>query len=96
MTAQANQFIGCDKPFDEAKAVLFGAPYDSTTSFRPGTYAELEYASVAEDVVATANDARMRELHAEVVVAQVRMCVEMDYVQVRVALRDGADAAERD
>ena len=37
MTAQANQFIGCDKPFDEAKVVLFGAPYDSTTSFRPGT-----------------------------------------------------------
>ena len=37
MTAQLSQFIGCDKPFDEAKVVLFGAPYDSTTSFRPGT-----------------------------------------------------------
>lgn len=37
MKAQANQFIGCDKDFDEAKVVLFGAPYDSTTSFRPGT-----------------------------------------------------------
>jgi len=30
-------FIGADKTFEEAKAVLFGAPYDSTTSFRPGT-----------------------------------------------------------
>ena len=37
MKAQTNQFIGCDRPFDEADVVLFGAPYDSTTSFRPGT-----------------------------------------------------------
>ena len=37
MRAQLSQFIGCDKPFDAAKVVLFGAPYDSTTSFRPGT-----------------------------------------------------------
>lgn len=37
MKAVANQFIGCDKTFEEAKVVLFGAPYDSTTSFRPGT-----------------------------------------------------------
>lgn len=37
MNAQPNQFIGCDSPFDAASVVLFGAPYDSTTSFRPGT-----------------------------------------------------------
>ena len=37
MEAQRNQFIGCDKSFKEAKVVMFGAPYDSTTSFRPGT-----------------------------------------------------------
>ena len=30
-------FIGADKSFDDADVVLFGAPYDSTTSFRPGT-----------------------------------------------------------
>lgn len=29
-------FIGCDSDYDEAKLVLFGAPFDSTTSFRPG------------------------------------------------------------
>lgn len=29
-------FIGCDAEYGEAKIVLFGAPFDSTTSFRPG------------------------------------------------------------
>ena len=37
MEAQKNQFVGCDKDYAEADTVLFGAPYDSTTSFRPGT-----------------------------------------------------------
>lgn len=30
-------FLGCDKNFEDAKIVLFGAPFDSTTSYRPGT-----------------------------------------------------------
>lgn len=30
-------FLGCDNEYDESKIVLFGAPFDSTTSFRPGT-----------------------------------------------------------
>lgn len=29
-------FIGCDKTYEEADIVLFGAPYDGTTSNRPG------------------------------------------------------------
>lgn len=29
-------FIGCDNEYQEAKIVIFGAPFDSTTSFRPG------------------------------------------------------------
>lgn len=29
-------FIGCDCDYEDAKLVLFGAPFDSTTSFRPG------------------------------------------------------------
>ena len=37
MNPKACQFIGCDKSYREADTVLFGAPYDSTTSFRPGT-----------------------------------------------------------
>lgn len=28
--------LGCDCEYEEAKIVLFGAPFDSTTSFRPG------------------------------------------------------------
>jgi agmatinase len=30
-------FFGCETPYEDAKIVLFGAPFDSTTSFRPGT-----------------------------------------------------------
>lgn len=30
-------FIGCDSDFHESKIAMFGAPYDGTTSFRPGT-----------------------------------------------------------
>lgn len=30
-------FIGCDAEYEDAGIVLFGAPFDSTTSFRPGT-----------------------------------------------------------
>lgn len=29
-------FIGCDSDYEDAKIVLLGAPFDSTTSFRPG------------------------------------------------------------
>ena len=36
MKPNVEAFIGCDAPFEEAKIVLFGAPFDSTTSFRPG------------------------------------------------------------
>ena len=29
-------FIGCDSDYEAAQTVVFGAPFDSTTSFRPG------------------------------------------------------------
>ena len=29
-------FIGCESSYEDADIVLFGAPFDSTTSFRPG------------------------------------------------------------
>lgn len=29
-------FIGCDCAYEDAKIVLYGAPFDSTTSYRPG------------------------------------------------------------
>lgn len=30
-------FLGCDNDYGESAIVVFGAPFDSTTSFRPGT-----------------------------------------------------------
>ena len=36
-TPNIETFIGCDADYADAKIVLFGAPFDSTTSYRPGT-----------------------------------------------------------
>ena len=36
MEKNVETFIGCDASFEEADIVIFGAPFDSTTSFRPG------------------------------------------------------------
>ncbi|WP_294155707.1 agmatinase [uncultured Clostridium sp.] len=37
MNKNIETFIGCDNGYNESKIVIFGAPFDSTTSFRPGT-----------------------------------------------------------
>ena len=37
LNKNVTDFMGCDASYQEAKIVLFGAPFDSTTSFRPGT-----------------------------------------------------------
>lgn len=37
MKKNIETFIGCDNNYEESKIVIFGAPFDSTTSFRPGT-----------------------------------------------------------
>lgn len=36
MKPNVETFIGCDSDYSEARIVLYGAPFDSTTSFRPG------------------------------------------------------------
>lgn len=36
MLPNIETFIGCESSFEEASIVLYGAPFDSTTSFRPG------------------------------------------------------------
>ena len=36
MERNIETFIGCDSNYKDAQIVLFGAPFDSTTSFRPG------------------------------------------------------------
>ena len=37
LTPNIETFIACESRYEEAQTVLFGAPYDSTTSYRPGT-----------------------------------------------------------
>lgn len=37
MKPNVSTFIACDAAYEEAKAVIYGAPFDQTTSFRPGT-----------------------------------------------------------
>ena len=37
MKQNIETFIGCDNDYESSEIVLFGAPFDSTTSFRPGT-----------------------------------------------------------
>lgn len=37
MHANVQTFIGCEGGYQESGIVLFGAPFDSTTSYRPGT-----------------------------------------------------------
>ena len=37
MNRNLETFIGCDAEYTKAKLILFGAPYDSTTSYRPGS-----------------------------------------------------------
>lgn len=34
---QTDAFMACETPYEQAAAVLFSAPFDGTTSFRPGT-----------------------------------------------------------
>ncbi len=36
MNPNIETFLGCDSSYEGADIVLFGAPFDSTTSFRPG------------------------------------------------------------
>lgn len=37
MNKNVQTFIACEAEYQEAEAVLFGVPFDGTTSFRPGT-----------------------------------------------------------
>lgn len=37
MKSNIQTFIAAEAAFDDARAVIFGAPFDGTTSFRPGT-----------------------------------------------------------
>lgn len=43
MNRNIHTFIGCEGEYEDSRLVIFGAPFDSTTSYRPGT----RFASVA-------------------------------------------------
>lgn len=43
MESNIQTFIGCDGKYSEASLIIFGAPFDGTTSFRPGTRFAAEY-----------------------------------------------------
>lgn len=37
MNKNIHTFIGCESEYEESKLVIWGAPFDSSTSYRPGT-----------------------------------------------------------
>ena len=37
MNPNIQTFLACDAPYDESEIVIFGVPFDGTTSYRPGT-----------------------------------------------------------
>ncbi len=37
LSKNVETFIGCDAEYQDAQLIIFGAPFDSTTSYRPGT-----------------------------------------------------------
>ena len=37
LNKNVENFLGCDSEYEDARIVIFGAPFDSTTSYRPGT-----------------------------------------------------------
>ncbi len=36
MNKNVSVFLGCENEYEESKITVFGAPFDSTTSFLPG------------------------------------------------------------
>ena len=83
-------FIGCDAEYEEARIVLFGAPFDSTTSFRPGTrfagqavrndsygleiYSPYQDAELPENLVYDCGDLELAIGSSEAVLGQIEEC----------------------
>ncbi len=55
-------FIGCESSFEEASTVIFGAPFDSTTSFRPGTRFASKVMRLESDGIETYSPYQDRDL----------------------------------
>jgi len=60
-------FIGCDSTLTESKIVLFGAPFDGTTSFRPGTRFAPNVIRMDSDGIETYSPYQEEELETKLV-----------------------------
>lgn len=85
-------FIGCDAAYEDASIVLFGAPFDSTTSFRPGarfgpsamrhesfgleTYSPYQDADLTDHAVFDSGDLELCFGSAEAALADIRKRAE--------------------
>ena len=85
-------FIGCDATFEEAGIVLYGAPFDSTTSFRPGTrfagreirndsygleiYSPYQDKELPENAVFDVGDLELPMGNAQAALDQIRDCAK--------------------
>lgn len=85
-------FIGCDAEYEDADIILFGAPFDSTTSFRPGTrfagaamrndsygleiYSPYQDRELPEDKVCDCGDLELAIGSPEKCLARIRECAE--------------------
>ena len=86
-------FLGCDAAYEDAKIVLFGAPFDSTTSFRPGarfgpaamrhesfgleTYSPYQDADLTDYAVFDSGDLELCFGSAEAALAQIQQRTEI-------------------
>ncbi len=55
-------FIACESSFEDADVVIFGAPFDSTTSFRPGTRFASKVMRLESDGIETYSPYQDRDL----------------------------------
>ena len=83
-------FLECDAPYEDAAIVLYGAPYDSTTSFRPGarfgphairsesfgleSYSPYQDRDLADDAVLDIGDLELRFGGPESALADIEAC----------------------
>ena len=93
LTPNIETFLGCDAAYEDAKIVLFGAPFDSTTSFRPGarfgpaamrhesfgleTYSPYQDADLTDYAVFDSGDLELCFGSAEAALAQIQQRTEI-------------------
>ena len=91
-------FIGCESEYEDAKIVLYGAPFDSTTSFRPGTRfgsAAIRNESFGLETYSPYQDKELTEYcvfdsgDLELSMGSAKKSLEMIEERCRVILKDG-------